>query len=247
MIEIPHDIDLSRIPEHIAVIMDGNGRWAKRRGMRRSQGHLKGAERVRPTVEACKDLGVRYLTLYAFSSENWRRPTLEKNFLWRLLYFFIRKEIGDLRKEGVRFRVIGDVSPLPAFARKVIEDAVAELSCNERITLTLAINYGGRNEILRAARLWCRDVLAGEADPDSLDDETFSRYLYTSGMPDPDLLIRTAGEMRLSNFLLYQSSYSELYVTDVLWPDFDEKALLDAVRSYQRRVRRMGGLPLEEA
>ena len=147
----------------------------------------------------------------------------------------------------MRFRVIGDVSPLPSFARKVIEDAVAELSCNERITLTLAINYGGRNEILRAARLWCKDVLAGKADPDSLDDETFSRYLYTSGMPDPDLLIRTAGEMRLSNFLLYQSSYSELYVTDVLWPDFDEKTLLDAVRSYQRRVRRMGGLPLEEA
>ncbi|GAB4153763.1 MAG: isoprenyl transferase [Planctomycetota bacterium] len=246
MLILPKDIDPVCLPKHIAIIMDGNGRWARSRGMRRSQGHSKGAERVRPTVEACKDIGIKYITLYAFSSENWKRSALERNFLWRLLVHFVRKELPDLMKEGVRFNVIGSPDALPEFARKELARAMQETRGNEAITLTLAINYGGRNEIIRAAKRWCKDVVSGKARLDSLDEVSFSSYLDTSDLPDPDLLIRTAGELRLSNFLLWQLSYSEIYVTNTYWPDFNEEALLDAIRSFQKRVRRMGGVPVEE-
>jgi undecaprenyl diphosphate synthase len=214
--------------------------------MRRSQGHSKGAERVRPTVEACKDIGIKYITLYAFSSENWKRSALERNFLWRLLVHFVRKELADLMKEDVRFNVIGNMDGLPDFARKELSKAKERTRNNRTITLTLALNYGGRDEIVRAIRKLYRDVEAGKMDADDITEATISRYLDTGDMPDPDLLVRTAGELRLSNFLLYQLSYAEIYVTNTYWPDFDEESLLDAIRSYQKRVRRMGGVPVEE-
>lgn len=246
MITIPSDIDKTKIPRHIAIIMDGNGRWARSRNLRRSQGHEKGADRVHPTVELCRDIGVEYVTIYAFSSENWKRSVLERNFLWRLLVFFLRKELPELHAKGVRLRAIGDLDALPNFAKKELNNSIAQLDYNRRITLTIALNYGSRAEIVAAAKKWCADVIANKAKMEQLDEAKFSRYLYTSDMPDPDLLIRTAGEMRVSNFLLYQISYAELYVTDTLWPDFDEKALFDAIRSYQKRVRRLGGVPVEE-
>jgi len=246
MITLPSDIDPARVPKHIAIIMDGNGRWARKRNLRRSQGHLQGAERVHPMVEACRDIGVEYVTIYAFSSENWKRSALERNFLWRLLQFLLKREMPELHEKGVRLRVIGDLDELPQFAANAFRNAVAELDYNRRITLTVALNYGARREIVNAAKKWHEDVLAGKAAVEALDETSFSNYLYTAGTPDPDLLIRTAGEMRLSNYLLYQISYAELYVTDTLWPDFDEYALFDAIRSYQKRIRRMGGIPTEE-
>ncbi|MDZ7816054.1 MAG: polyprenyl diphosphate synthase [Planctomycetota bacterium] len=246
MSEIPSDIDLSSAPRHIAIIMDGNGRWARRRNKRRSFGHRKGAERVRPVVELCKKTGVKYLTLYAFSSENWKRSSIEINFLWRLLSYFLKRELADLKKEGVRLNVIGEPEQLPLFAQNKLRQAIEELSANDEVILTLALNYGSRGEIVRAVKRWNEDVEKGVANARDLDEEVLAGYLDTAGMPDPDLVVRTAGEMRLSNFLLYQASYSELYVTSSLWPDFGDEQFFDALRSFQKRVRRFGGLVEDE-
>ncbi len=246
MLTLPPDIDPGNLPAHIAVIMDGNGRWARSRGLRRSQGHSKGADRVNPIVRACKDIGIPYITLYAFSSENWKRSAIERNFLWRLLVHFVRKELPEMLENGVRFNVIGDIAALPAFASTELAKAMKATSHGNRVTLTLALNYGSRHEILRAMKKWHADVLAGKATVETLTDKVFSSYLDTSGMPDPDLLIRTAGELRLSNFLLWQCSYTEIFVTDQYWPDFDENSLLDAIRAYQKRIRRHGGVPEQE-
>ena len=246
MSDIPSDIDLKTVPQHVAIIMDGNGRWARRRNKRRSFGHRKGAERVRPVVELCKKTGVKYLTLYAFSSENWKRSSIEVNFLWRLLSYFLKRELADLKKEGVRLNVIGEPEQLPQFAQNKLKQAIEELSANDDVVLTLALNYGARGEIVRAVKRWHKDVNEGQASADDLDESTLADYLDTADMPDPDLVVRTAGEMRLSNFLLYQASYSELYVTDALWPDFDDEQFFKAIRSFQKRVRRFGGVVEEE-
>ena len=230
------------IPQHIAIIMDGNGRWAKLRKMPRIAGHRQGAEAVKTVVRACVDYGVRFLTLYTFSTENWKRPESEVNFLMQLLSVYLEKEIQDLKRNNIRFLSIGKTAELPKKAREVINRAVKLTEKNSGLTLILALNYGARREILDAALAMARDLDTGTVVPKAVNEELFSRYLYTSGIPDPDMMIRTSGEMRLSNFLLWQLSYAELYVTDTLWPDFGKPELEKALVEFQNRKRRFGGL-----
>lgn len=239
----PAGIDPQRIPRHIAVIMDGNGRWASKRGLPRSAGHRAGVQAVRRVVEACTELGVEFLTLYAFSTENWRRPRSEVSALMSLIVESFNRYVDELHAQGVRVRAIGDLNGLPDASRRAIEDAVERTAGNSRLTLIFALNYGGRREIIAAAKAVAREAAAGRLDPDDLDETTFSRYLYTSDIPDPDLMIRPSGEMRLSNFLLWQSAYTEMWVTPTLWPDFGRDELHQAVRDYQARDRRFGGAP----
>lgn len=228
------------IPVHIAIIMDGNGRWANARGLQRREGHEAGVTAVRRVVEAASELGVDILTLYTFSEENWKRPKDEVEALMSLLSRSTLRETSDLIKNNVRLIVTGKLSEIPALRRKALEEAIRRTKKNDGLTLNLALSYGGRTEILDAVRSITRKAKAGELSSDEINEELFSAHLYTAGMPDPDLLIRTSGERRLSNFLLWQTSYTELYLTDTLWPDFDGDALLDAVEDYQRRDRRFG-------
>ncbi len=227
-------------PEHVAIIMDGNGRWAKARNLPRAAGHQRGAEAVRRTVRASVDLGISYLTLYGFSNENWKRPTSEITDLMGLLRLYLRKEIAELNQEGVRIRFIGDRSRLADDIVSLIEMAEHRTKNNGRLNLVVAISYGGRQEITAAARRLVREALAGCIEPDSIDENALNDRLATAGIPDPDLLIRTSGEQRISNFLLWQSAYSELVFVDTLWPDFSKSDLEDAVREFQRRERRFG-------
>jgi undecaprenyl diphosphate synthase len=227
-------------PRHVAIIMDGNGRWATRRGLPRIAGHHQGVSAVRETVRTAGELGIDFLTLYAFSSENWRRPETEVSFLMTLLERTIDGELPDLQAKNVRFRVIGRAAGIPAGVRRRVENVVEETACNTGLTLVLALNYGGRDELVDAVRRLARDVRSGAVDPEQIDESTVSRALYTDGMPDPDLLIRTSGEMRVSNFLLWQIAYTELWVTPTLWPDFGVRDLCMAVADYQRRDRRFG-------
>ncbi len=231
-----------KIPCHIAIIMDGNGRWARRRGLPRTAGHRAGLEALRRVVRACAELGVQYLTLYAFSTENWQRPRAEVGALMDLLVEAVDKYLDELAANGVRVRAIGDLEGLPPEARASVTRAVERTAGNAGLNLVLAINYGGRREIVRAVRAVARDVREGRVTPEEIDEERFARYLDTAGIPDPDLLIRPSGEMRLSNFLLWQSAYTEIWVTPVLWPDFGRRELLEAIGDYQRRERRFGGL-----
>ncbi|HKY61650.1 MAG TPA: isoprenyl transferase [Gemmatimonadota bacterium] len=228
------------LPRHVAVIMDGNGRWAERRGKPRIAGHQAGMKAVREVIETTADLGIPYLTLYAFSQENWKRPRTEIEALMDLLRHYIRTEREHLIEKGIRVRAIGDIERLAHGSREELDELITETAANERLTVTLALSYGGRSEIVEAVRRIARQVRAGELDPEAIDDEIFADCLYTAGLPDPDLLIRTSGELRISNFLLWQIAYTELYVTDVLWPDFDRDAFLDAVAAYQGRERRFG-------
>lgn len=228
-------LDAGGLPKHIAVIMDGNGRWAVRRGMPRIMGHKRGAETVRNVVEQCRELGVGVLTLYAFSDENWGRPRQEVSFLMNMLSGYLRSEIATMKKNGIRFRTIGRTERLPATARKWIEKAMAETGTNSGMVLNLALSYGGRGEILEAVR---RMMATGAAE--DVTEDRFAAHLDTAGLPDPDLIIRTSGEKRISNFLLWQAAYAELYFTEVLWPDFDERELLTALLDYQGRQRRFG-------
>ncbi len=230
------------MPQHVAIIMDGNGRWAKQRGLPRIKGHEAGVESIRAAVKACGELGIRYLTLYAFSVENWSRPKAEVDALMKLLVFFLRKEVRELHKNGVRLRVIGRVNGLPKQAQQEIARAEEHTAANKGLTLLLALNYGGRSEIVDAARAFAADVARGERKIEDLNEETFGQYLYTRGIPDPELLIRTSGELRVSNFLLWQVSYTELWVTPVLWPEFRKEHLLNALDDYQKRQRRFGGV-----
>lgn len=232
-----------RVPRHIAVIMDGNGRWAESRGLPRSQGHVAGAKAVRRVMNACRPLGVEYLTLYSFSAENWSRPKDEIDALMELCVLYCRSERDALLEEGVRVRVIGDRDGLPAHVREALEDIERATADLQESTLVLAINYGGRAEIVRAAKRLVDDVGSGRIEPDRIDADAISARLDTAGIPDPDLLIRTAGEMRVSNFLLWQISYAEIHVTRTLWPDFSESDLHDAIRDYACRQRKFGGLP----
>ena len=228
------------LPKHVAVIMDGNGRWAEKHAFPRVRGHRKGAESVRTIVTLCRKLGIGYLTLYAFSEENWKRPPHEVNALMKLLGSFLKRELKEMKENGIRLNVIGRPEKLPATTRKVLQDTIRETSHGSKMVLTLALSYGGRQEILDAVRGLARKVQNGVMDPSDISEDQFSGSLYTSGMPDPDLLIRTSGEYRISNFLLWQISYSEIYITPTLWPDFGEAELLKALSEYQKRDRRFG-------
>ena len=229
------------VPIHVAVIMDGNGRWAKQRGLPRLRGHEEGAESVRAVMEACRKAGVRYLTLYAFSVENWRRPHSEIQGLMRLLVKFMREREAELHKHQIRLRLIGRIEDLPLYVRRVLARVVKATEGYRERELILALSYGGRAEIADAARAIARRVKAGELDPEDVDEALVAKHLYAPEVPDPDLMIRTSGEMRLSNFLLWELSYAELYVTDVLWPDFREREFLEAIEAYKQRHRRFGG------
>ncbi len=229
-----------RLPVHIAIIMDGNRRWARAHGKPGIYGHRRGAETVRRTVEACARLGIRYLTLYAFSSENWRRPHREVGELMDLLRYYLRREIDSLHGNGIRIRVIGERRGLDEDIIRLIEDAERRTRGNARMSLIVALNYGGRREILQAVRKLAQRVAEGRLRPEEIDEQHFADALFTSGIPDPDLLIRTSGEQRISNFLLWQLAYTELVFTTVAWPEFREEHLLEAIAEYGRRERRYG-------
>lgn len=230
------------IPRHIAIIMDGNGRWAKERGLPRREGHRAGAESVRECVEACKQLGVEYLTLYAFSSENWNRPPAEITALMALLERFLEQKAGEMMKQNVRLTAIGHLERLPAKTRAKLKSAIDRTAGNTSLTLVLALSYGSREEITEAVRSIACDAAAGTLDPADITKDLFAARLYTADIPDPDLLIRTSGEMRLSNFLLWQISYSEIVIYKKFWPDFGQSDLFEAADEYSRRHRRFGGL-----
>ena len=236
-------LDPGRIPSHIAIIMDGNGRWAGRRRLPRVAGHKAGIGPVRSTVETCARLGVKVLTLYAFSVENWKRPRAEVETLWRLLRYYLKHELPDLQKNDVRLQAIGRLDALPAEVRRELESTVDATSSNRGLLVNLAINYGGRAEIVDAINAILEMArMDGSLPALRMDEDLISTSLYTASCPDPDLLIRTSGEMRISNFLLWQIAYAELYVTETLWPDFTRRDLLQAVLEYQKRDRRYGGL-----
>ena len=233
-------IDPTRLPSHIAIIMDGNGRWAARRSQPRVAGHRAGAEAVRATVETCARLGIPCLTLYAFSTENWKRPRLEVEALMGLLREFLRKEIRSLKKNNIRFQTIGCAEELESAVKREIAHARRETAGNTGLLLSVALNYSGRSEILRACRRLVSECIASNRDPSEISDVDFERHLFTAGLPDPDLLIRTSGEMRVSNFLLWQIAYSEIHVTETLWPDFRRPSLFEAIIEFQKRERRYG-------
>ena len=226
---------------HVAIIMDGNGRWAKARGLPRVAGHRRGAEAVRRVVEACREIGIPFLTLYAFSSENWKRPPTEVDDLMGLLRHYLQRELNDLHKNNVRVRFIGNWRVLAKDIVSLIETAIEQTAENSGLTFVIAINYGSRSEVLDAAKQLAQDVSAGKLETDEVDEERFSDYLHTHDIPDPDLIIRTSGEQRLSNFLLWQAAYAELIFMDQMWPDFNKDSLLSAIDEYRRRERRYGG------
>lgn len=233
-------LDVTRLPRHVAIIMDGNGRWAQRRGLGRIEGHRRGKESVRAAVETARRLGIPYLSLFAFSTENWHRPAREVNALMALLRRYLRTEVKRLMKNEVQVRAIGDLERLPDAVRHELEDVVELTRNNDRLIVGLCVSYGGREDILAATRRLASQVQAGTLDPTAIDAEAFAGALGTAGMPDPDLLIRTSGEMRISNFFLWQLAYTELYVTETLWPDFREQAFVDALVHFQQRERRFG-------
>jgi len=239
-------IENGNIPRHIAIIMDGNGRWAEMRGKPRVYGHQHGMNAVRAVVEGCRELGCEALTLYAFSEENWRRPQVEINVLMRLLRKYIEKERDNLRKNGIRLRCLGRLGKIDPGPREALEEAMTYTAHCSDMVLNLAISYGSRTEIVDAARHLCREAAAGRLDPESVDESTITGALYTAGLPDPDLLIRTSGEMRISNFLLWQIAYTEMYITSILWPDFSKKDLFEAIVEFQKRDRRFGRVKSKE-
>jgi len=239
-----NQLDLSHLPRHVAVIMDGNGRWAKKKNLPRVEGHRAGAKSVREVVETSARIGIKFLTLYAFSKENWKRPEREVKTLWRLLEDYLKKEDKVLVKNQFRLMIIGQRKAIPASVRKELE-RVEELTRDfNSLTIILALNYGGRDEIVDAVKRVARDK---DCDVETLDEEKFSHYLYTNHIPDPDLLIRTSGELRISNFLLWQIAYSEIWITQVFWPDFRKKQLLQALVDYQKRERRFGDIHPHES
>ncbi len=241
------DIPMDNIPRHIAVIMDGNGRWARKRLLNRINGHRKGVEAARETVRHCREMGIQYLTLYTFSKENWNRPAREVQMLMKFLETHLKGEKKSLMENNIRFRAIGCIEDLPAGVRDVITDLEESTKGNAGMGLQLALSYSGREEITRAARNIAVQVSEGRLMPSEVTDETVQSNLYTAGIPDPDLLIRTSGEMRISNFLLWQLAYTEIFISDVLWPDFTREHLEAAVREYQKRERRFGLVKGKEA
>lgn len=230
------------MPRHVAIVMDGNGRWATRRGLVRLEGHRRGKDSVRVVVEAAKELGIPYLTLFAFSSENWQRPSAEVSFLMELLRRYLLTETKRMMKHRIRLNVIGDLKQLPVGVQRPLQETIRTTAGNDGMVLTLGLSYGGRQDVVRAVRRLAQQVADGELKPDQIDESLLGMALDTSGLPDPDLLIRTSGELRLSNFSLYQIAYTELYFTETLWPDFREREFLSALAAYQRRERRFGAL-----
>lgn len=235
-------LDMENIPKHIAIIMDGNGRWAKKRNLPRRMGHKAGVETIRRVLKEADKLGVKYMTLYAFSTENWKRPKEEVNALMKLLIQYLRQEINELHKNGVKINVLGDITKLPKECQEEIEKSVDKTKNNKGITMNIALNYGGRDEILRAVKSISEEVLKGNINVEDINDEVMENYLYTKGVPDPDIIIRPSGEQRLSNFLLWQCAYSEFWYSDICWPDFKEEDLHRAIYDFQRRDRRFGGV-----
>jgi undecaprenyl diphosphate synthase len=235
-------LDPSRMPRHVAIVMDGNGRWANCRGLSRHEGHRRGKDSVRAVVDAARELGIPYLTLYAFSSENWARPTTEVSFLMSLFHRYLITETKRLMKRDIRVVALGDTERLPPRVREALAETVAATSANTTMTVALALSYGGRQDIVNAARAIARAVADGEVSPDDVDEQLVARALTTGDLPDPDLLIRTSGELRVSNFFLFQLAYTELYFTDTLWPDFREREFLSALSAYQLRERRFGAV-----
>ena len=239
--EFPNlSLDAARLPRHIAIVMDGNGRWAHGRGLARSEGHRRGKDSVRAVVEAARELGIPHLTLFAFSSENWGRPGTEVRLLMSLLHRYLVTEVKRLMKRGIRVIALGDLARLPLQVRRALQQTVEMTANNHTMTVALALSYGGRQDIVTATRRIAQAVAEGRLDPATIDEQTVARELTTGGMQDPDLLIRTSGELRISNFFLYQMAYTELYFTDTLWPDFRERDLLRAIAAYQMRERRFG-------
>lgn len=241
-VEIPEELDLTKLPRHVAIIMDGNGRWAVRRGQPRVFGHRSGVDSLRRVVEASVQVGLPYLTVFAFSTENWKRPQEEVNALMELLVAYLRSEINSLQEQRIKLQAIGELDALPERARQELAAVIAATRNNRGLILTIGLNYGGRAEIVRAARQLAADAVARRIRPEDITEEVFPAYLYTSQFPDPDLIIRPAGEWRLSNFLLWQAAYSELWVTNTLWPDFSPSEFYAALIAYQGRQRRFGGL-----
>lgn len=242
VLELKNKIDLKNLPEHIAIIMDGNGRWAKRRSLPRTAGHQEGMKRVVDIVEVANDIGIKYLSLYAFSTENWKRPKREIDALMNILVRYIRNELDKIHKNNIKIEIMGDISLLPKLPRKEVEKAIEKTKDNSKMVLNIGLNYGGRDEIVRGVKRILKDVRAGKIDEKDIDVELISKYLYTNNIPDPDLLIRPSGEIRLSNFMLYQVAYTEFWFSNIYWPDFTEEYLYKAIIDYQKRNRRFGGL-----
>ena len=240
--KLKNEIDFDNIPEHVAIIMDGNGRWAKKRFLPRAAGHQEGMKRVVDIVEAAEKLNIKYLSLYAFSTENWKRPKEEINGLMKLLVKYIEMELERLNKNNIKIQTMGNLSKLPKIPRQEVERAVKLTENNTKMILNIGLNYGGKNEIVRAVKNILEDIKMGNISEEDINTETFSNYLYTKGLPEPDLLIRPSGEQRLSNFMLYQMAYTEFWFSDVLWPDFKEEDLCRAIIDYQKRNRRFGGI-----
>ncbi|OKH37530.1 di-trans,poly-cis-decaprenylcistransferase [[Phormidium ambiguum] IAM M-71] len=237
---LPDDLEPERLPRHVAVIMDGNGRWAKQKGLPRIMGHRRGVDALKDLLRCCKDWGIEALTAYAFSTENWGRPLEEVDFLMTLFERVLRQELREMMEENVQIRFVGNLNSLPSSLQAEIERSMTETKENQGIKFTVATNYGGREEILQACRAIANQVQQGTLKPEEIDRSLFESHLYTAGICDPDLLIRTSGEMRISNFLLWQMAYAEIYITQTLWPDFDRKEFHQALSAYQRRDRRFG-------
>ncbi len=240
MKQVFEQIDRSRLPKHIAIIMDGNGRWAEEKGQERLYGHFQGVESVRNIVEGCASIGIQYLTLYAFSTENWDRPQQEVDGLMALLVDTIHKEVPDLNKNNIRLRMIGDMSMLPTFAQEALQEAIEKTAQNTGLNLIMALSYSSRWELANAIKNIAIDVKSGKINPETISQNTLQQYLATKDFPDPELMIRTSGEYRISNFLLYQLAYSELYFTETCWPDFRKENLYQAIIDFQHRERRFG-------
>ncbi|MEA5420223.1 polyprenyl diphosphate synthase [Spirulina sp. CCNP1310] len=237
---LPSDLERDRLPRHVAVIMDGNGRWAKQQGMPRVMGHRRGVDSLRDLLRCCKDWGIPALTAYAFSTENWGRPSHEVDFLMTLFEQVLRRELAEMMAENVRIRFVGNLDALPPSLQAEISRSMNDTKNNQDVEFTVATNYGGRQEIIQACRAIAQKVQQGQISLDQIDENLFEQHLYTSGLSNPDLLIRTSGEMRISNFLLWQMAYSEIYVTQTAWPDFDREAFHQALLNYQTRDRRFG-------
>lgn len=242
IIKLKNKIDMDRLPEHIAIIMDGNGRWAKKRYLPRTIGHQEGMKRVVDIVEIADKINIKYLTLFAFSTENWKRPKEEIEGLMKLLVRYIRTELDRIHKNNVRIQTMGDLSRLPELAKGEVERAIEKTKDNTGMILNIGLNYGGRDEIVHGIKKVLEDIRMGRLREDDIDSKTFKNYLYTQNMPDPDLLIRPSGELRLSNFMLYQIAYSEFWFSDIYWPDFREEHLYAAIIDYQGRDRKFGGI-----
>jgi undecaprenyl diphosphate synthase len=238
--KLPSILDAQKIPQHVAAIMDGNGRWAQQQGLPRVAGHQQGAKTVKSLLRCCKDWGIANFTVYAFSTENWGRPAIEVDFLMRLFEGLLERELEQMHAEGVRIRFLGERSQVPIGLQKMMDKSIEKTALNRSVTFNIAINYGSRHEILQACQAIAHRAQLGELDPQKIDESLFTEYLDTNGLPDPDLLIRTSGEQRLSNFLLWQLAYTELYITNTHWPDFSDDEFMQAIANYQQRNRRFG-------